>query len=601
MVATPFLSDVSHVSDPLSAELGPIWKNLASRAGVVEPTSVSVAIRLLHRSFAEILGCLVVAGCTGEIAPASPAIEGMDSAATSGGPNAATTGAAGSGGTSSATGGSSAQSTTSAGGPGGGVAVPNSESILQQFTRLTRAEYSSTVERALGVTPDVNLIPEDGRVGPFTSNYEVTPDPVHPYLLEAEELASATVPETLPPCEPERASECVSQDYGSVLTALFRRPLNDADVRGLTSVIDLVTSGGGSAEAATRAMLASALLSPDFLYRASPSGGSESASAESVLARRLAERLSFALWDAPPDDELEASALAATDSFREDLLVQAARASRDDRATPVIARFLGQWLDVDTDLRLEDPEFATSPDYLELLRFVEDAVEGDMAVTDFVGGRTGFAHRENLELYQLDAGNGGDDVTQVTWPADSPRRGLLGEELFAGSTRHPDVSRREIFRGLLVRRALLCDTIPAPNAELVALAGEVGDRTQDTRCRGCHQLMDPIGRAFVGLDPDIDEPPPAAEVLAHSELEGTYATAGELLETVAKSRAFAECFSKNWLAFFLERPRADIDDAFVSVLADRVQAGASFGDVVETTAAELYERSQTITVWCEGS
>ena len=267
--------------------------------------------------------------------------------------------------------------------------------------------------------------------------------------------------------------------------------------------------------------------------------------------------------------------LSESEELGEAVVTEAARVSRDARAVPILARFFGQWLDVDTDLRLEEPEFESSPHYLELLAFVERAVANDVPVQAFVGGRDGVAHKDNLELYALGEGEGSGELVSVTFAADSSRRGLLGQELFAGSTRHPDLSRREIFRGLLVRRSLLCDEIPAPDPELIALAGEVENRTEDGRCRNCHLRLDPIVRAFADLDPDNDGPVPAPEVLVHDELEGSYAGAGELLEAVAQSRAFAECFSKHWLAFFLERPLSEVDGAWIALLADRVQSGAS--------------------------
>jgi len=543
----------------------------------------------------------VISGCTSTINAGDSYAPGGDST-TSG---VSTVGAGGSAAADASsdgsTGSSSSTSTTAGGGTAaGGSATAGGEGALGEFTRLTRAEYQATVVQALGVSADVNLLPEDGRVGRFTSNVEVTPDPVHPYLLAAEELAALAVPDSLPACDPEEPARCFEETYAGALATLFRRDLAEADITALTGVIDAVVRGGGSADDATRAMLAAALLSPDFLYRASPSAGDRAPNDDANIARRLAERLSFALWDAPPDSELDQS-LRESDALAETLVAEAARITRDARAVPVLARFFGQWLDVDTDLRLEDPDFESSADYLELLAFVEDALESGVPVQDFVGGKQGFAHRDNLELYDLGEGEGSGDVVSVSFEDDSSRRGLLGHELLAGSTRHPDVSRREIFRGLLVRRSLLCDEIPAPDPELVALAGEVEDRTQDARCRNCHLRLDPIGRAFADLDPDNEAPVPEPEVISHDELEGSYPSAGALLEAVADSRAFAECFSRQWLGFFLEQPLSAVDEAWVATLADRVHAGASLGDLVEHTVAELHERSLSLVPWCEGS
>ena len=92
-----------------------------------------------------------------------------------------------------------------------------------------------------------------------------------------------------------------------------------------------------------------------------------------------------------------------------------------------------------------------------------------------------------------------------------------------------------------------------------------------------------------------------AEIVEHAELSGSYATLSELFDAVAHSRTFAECFSRHWLAFFLEQPPEEVERAFVAELADLVVAGASLPEVIERSAATLSERSATFVPWCEGT
>ena len=112
--------------------------------------------------------------------------------------------------------------------------------------------------------------------------------------------------------------------------------------------------------------------------------------------------------------------------------------------------------------------------------------------------------------------------------------------------------------------------------------------------------MDPIGRAFGALDADFEGTPPPAEIVDHSELAGTYATLPELLDAVAGSRAFAECFARNWLAFFIEEPLDTIDQGWIGELADQIVSGASLGELVEQSIVTLEARSRTLVPWCEG-
>src|SRR5688572_21084261 len=209
---------------------------------------------------------------------------GSAAGATSGTGSGATSGE-GSGGTSSGTGGSA--------GSGGPAAEAR-----PGYARLTRAEYRTTVEQAFGLDPDVSLVPVDGRVGPFTSNTTVSPDPVHPYLLAGEDLALALVPEELPACTGTDVAACVRDNYRAPLERLFRRSLSDDELTRWSSLVSDLRTAGVTAENATRALVSAALLSPDFLFRATPLAD------DAARARALVEHLSYALWDAPPDATL---------------------------------------------------------------------------------------------------------------------------------------------------------------------------------------------------------------------------------------------------------------------------------------------------------
>jgi hypothetical protein len=546
----------------------------------------------------------VNAGCTAEVdgvklpGKASGGAAGSTGAATGAGASGATGGAsAGAGGASagaSTTGGSAGKS-SSGGSAGTGGDAPAAGPAQPGFARLTRAEYAATVREALGVEPDLSLIPVDGRVGAYTSNAETSPDPVHPYLLAAEDLALAAIPAELPSCSGSEAADCLETNYRAPIERLYRRTLSDAELAAAVAMHAELEAAGLSADDATRAVLTRALLDPEFLFRAAPLGASED-----EQGRRVAQHLSYLLWDAPPDAELDAAATGPAAELGARLRDQTARFTSDARAVPIVARFLAQWLRVNTDLKLEDPEFEDSSVYRELLAFAEDALAQDLSVQSLVLGTRGFVARDNFEAYGLDELPGDAEVEAVTWDADSPRRGLLGEELFLDATRHPDPSRRAIFRGRLIRTSFLCDDIPAPDAALLALNEEVTDRTVDTRCAGCHLLMDPVGHAFAGLDLDHEGDVPPAELLEHPEVAGTYEDLPALLEAVGQSQAFASCFSRHFLSFFLEQPLAASDPAWVAELASAIEDGAGLRAVIELSVEALATRTIEATPWCEG-
>lgn len=480
------------------------------------------------------------------------------------------------------------------GGPSGPAAEEAPPEPRATFTRLTRAEYTATIRQALGVDPPLSLIPVDGRIGQFTSNVAATPDPVQPYLFAAEDLGAQLIPGTLPACGGSDASDCIRENYAEPFSVLYRRPVTDAEIGSWATMIASLESAGMSAVDATRTMLNDALLNPAFLFRALPLTG------DTARARVLAEHLSYALWDGPPDGATLALGDDVGPELEQRLESRVKRMIADERATPVLARFVAQWLRVDTDLKFGEAGFSSSPHYLELLAYVKDALETNAPVTSFVAGTRGFVHRDAREQYGIEASGDRGEIATVTWPADSSRRGLLAEELFQDELRHPDPTRRVIFRGRLIRTSLLCDSIPPPPPAAIALADEVTDRTKDTRCQGCHSLMDPIGRLFAPLDPDGEVSPQAVEIVGHPELAGAFSDLPSLLDAISESRVFAECFSRQLLGFFLEQPPDDADEALVAELADTVQSGGGLADVFGQAMTSVEARSRALVPWCEG-
>src|SRR5262249_42880711 len=90
-------------------------------------------------------------------------------------------------------------------------------------------------------------------------------------------------------------------------------------------------------EAAVRRVVVLVLKSPRFLYR-------EVAESDAYAA---ASRLAFALWDAPPDEELLKAAAAGKLATSAELTTQAERMLADPRARAKIHAFLLNWFKVD--------------------------------------------------------------------------------------------------------------------------------------------------------------------------------------------------------------------------------------------------------------
>ncbi len=275
--------------------------------------------------------------------------------------------------------------------------------VLQSgFARLTRAEYRATIKDAFGVDADVSGIPEDGRVGPFTSNIAFAER--SGAAVPARQRGSGGADRARPAARLRRGHrEHLHLDElpAKPFERLFRRPVATTELGAWSTMLGDLEKAGLTAEGATRAMVTSALLHPDAMFRTTPLAG------DAARARRLAEHLSYALWDAPPDAELAAVGAGTAADLGARLRSQAERLGRDPRAVPVLARFMAQWLHVDLDLKLgADTAYATSPLYLELLAFVQDALASGAPVTSFVNGTRGFVHKNNLAPVRPDLGAG---------------------------------------------------------------------------------------------------------------------------------------------------------------------------------------------------
>lgn len=569
------------------------------------PRAVTLRIRTLGT-----LGAIfALGGCVGKVSGVGSGSGGDKGATSSGsgtgskGGSAVGTGSGGvSGGANTGSGSASAVATGSGGsgatgmmmstGSGGAASSDPTVPVAASYARLTRAEYQATIKAAFGIDASIAGVPDDSRIGPYTSNIDVSPDPASAFMLSSEDLAALIVPTKIAACTAATASTCIPKNFQPAFEKLYRRALTAAEVTTFANMLSALEKAGVSSQDASREMVSTVLMSSDFLFRTTPVGGA------AARGQQLAEQLSYALWDAPPDADLTTAAQGTATDLGSRLKTQALRLSKDARAVTPLARFVAQWLRVDVDVELADPTYATNPVYVELTAFVQDALTNNVPVTSFVNGTKGFIQKGNFAKYGMTAPSSTANVVPVTWPADSPRRGMIGQELIMDATRHPDATRRPIFRGNLVQSSLLCTEIPPPSPELQALAGEVADRTTDIRCSTCHLMMEPVGAAFAAVDLDHTGAAPQAVINGNKEVAGTYPDLPTLLDKIAKSQTYADCFSRNLLGFFLEQEPKTVDKDAVADISSMVKAGSGFGDVVAQMVVTLEARSKSLTPWC---
>ena len=113
-------------------------------------------------------------------------------------------------------------------------------------------------------------------------------------------------------------------------------------------------------------------------------------------------------------------------------------------------------------------------------------------------------------------------------------------------------------------------------------------------------MMDPIGKAFAPMDLDNKAGATAPVVSGSGEISGSYADLPALLNAIAGSQTYADCFSRNLLGFFLDQDPALVDGAAVSDVAAVVKSGGTLADAVGQVMVSLDKRSSSTIPWCSG-
>ncbi len=175
------------------------------------------------------------------------------------------------------------------------------------------------------------------------------------------------------------------------------------------------------------------LVDPQFLFRFEREPAQVAAGAAfRVTDLELASRLSFFLWSSIPDDEL--LGVAARGGLKDSATLEreVRRMLADPRADALVTNFAAQWLflrelqnarpdspDFDGNLRQSfqrETETAASRTIMREDRSIVDLLTADFTFVD-----------ERLARHYGIPGVRGSRTRRIQLPADSPRRGLLGQ------------------------------------------------------------------------------------------------------------------------------------------------------------------------------
>jgi Protein of unknown function (DUF1592)/Protein of unknown function (DUF1588)/Protein of unknown function (DUF1595)/Protein of unknown function (DUF1585)/Protein of unknown function (DUF1587) len=495
---------------------------------------------------------------------------------------------------------------------------------------LSRTQYLNTVKALAGDVPGIEQALGDevaasafGLVQPDVSQVQLEHYQKAADTIAAVIVGNATSLNKLAPCAqgtaPAECAKGVVQKFGALA---YRAPVTDA--ADIDRHVQLFTVGAATSYAHGIEMLLRGMLqSPRFLYRVEI-GTSEKVSdlAVKLSASEIAARLSYTLWDSPPDDKLNQAVASGTLATKEGVGAQLAWMLQDARGQKLVNRFLESWMHigaVDNLVKNAElyPQFQ-SASFKASLQGQAAAFFDDLLTKQ--GGKLSALFTSPTVFYNKDLGGyygaTGTDAFQSLQKTDGTAAGILTLPAVLAVQAKPNESS-PIYRGRFVREALLCQQLPSPPPDIPA-APEVtpgvstrersAQHEKDPTCSGCHQLLDPVGFGFENYDTlgryrteDGGKPIDASgNVVSTRDMDGAFNGVAELAKKLAVSSEVKECVTRQWFRYAMNRFEQPVDGCSMKSVIDSFDAAAqdlsSLPQAIVQTDAFLYRRPIDATV-----
>jgi hypothetical protein len=329
-------------------------------------------------------------------------------------------------------------------------------------------------------------------------------DKVHP----ARSLLFASIAPDEKQIEPAR----LQSELEALASRLFRRDVTSDDIAPYVSALQKRLDGKTRYADIARPVFKALLCSSEFLFLTEPESD-----AKTITPMQLATRLSYFLTAGPPDDSLRSLAakgpLDAKAIRREtDRLLDSPRGDR------FLRLFTEQWLGLNK-LGTMPPSKETFPAYHidrlepamkeETWRFIAELIRTNQPVTALVDADFTYLNAGLAKLYEL-PNVSGDHVQRVSLPADSPRRGLLGQASILTITAN-GVETSPVKRGVWLLEKLFGTPPSPPPPDVPSIepdirgANTIRQQLEKHRsvqaCADCHAKIDPLGFALEAYDP----------------------------------------------------------------------------------------------------
>jgi hypothetical protein len=294
------------------------------------------------------------------------------------------------------------------------------------------------------------------------------------------------------------------------LSASYRRPVDDADVRRFHKLFEEQFAKGQGFAKSMLAAYSAILASPRFVFIEEKRGKLDDVA--------LATRLSLFLWNSTPDATLRDLAARGELGKSDVLRAQTRRLLDDPKSRRFVEAFTDYWLDLrkvdDTspsstiynDYELDDPlKFAAVE---ETRLYFAELVRADLPARNVIDSDFTFLNERLASHYGV-PGVSGVAMRKVALPPGSMRGGVMTQAAVLKVTAN-GTTTSPVIRGHWINdRILGIETSPPPPSVKAVepdIRGAVTIRQQlekhraDKSCAACHSVMDPPGFALESFD-----------------------------------------------------------------------------------------------------
>ena len=309
----------------------------------------------------------------------------------------------------------------------------------------------------------------------------------------------------------------------SFLRRAYRRPVTSHEVLDKLRFYERLRDDGYSFSESLKEAMAASLVSPSFLFIdpapiTSTDTDSTIAQVPNLAAHRLASRLSYFLWNGPPDPYLEMVAESGELLKPDVLRTQTRKMTEDPRVRRFLESFCRQWLRLDR-LRQTNADRESYPRYdgelktaseRETIEFFVHVFKNDRSALDLIDADYAVLNNLMADHYGVPGVRHGD-WREVALPKDSVRGGLLTQASVLTMNSN-GVDSHPIRRGAWLLDRILHQPPPPPPPNVpdldasdpsfagLSLKEQIELHRSPGACRGCHQKIDPWGIPFETFD-----------------------------------------------------------------------------------------------------